>query len=84
MAEQGNGGVDVGEVDLGKRAVDELNVVPVAVSTFDVLSEYDLDVLRLPVAQVQARGVAGFIRTVRAPSSRRPSPPEARERVRHP
>ncbi len=84
VAEERDGRVDLGEVDLGQRFMDQLDVVPVAVPPLDVASENDLDVLGFSMAQVEAGGVAGFIRTVRAPSSRRPSPPEGRERVHHP
>ena len=84
MTEQRHGGVDVGEVDLGERLVHELDVVPVPVPSLNLAAQDDLYVLGLAVAQVETRGVAGLIRTVRAPSSRRPSPPEGRARVRHP
>lgn len=84
MPEQGDRRVDLVEVDLGKGPVDELDVVPVAVTSLNLAFEDDLDVLGLAMAQVEPGGVRSVTGLWRAPSSRKPSPPGSPGRARHP
>ena len=84
MAEQGHRRVDLVEIDLRERPVDELDVVPVPVASLDVLAEDDLDVLGLTVAEVETGTVGDLTGLARGPSSRKPSPPGSLSRRLHP
>ena len=68
----------------GKRPMDELDVVPVAVPALDVASEHDLDVLRFPVAQVEPLAVRALSAVSRGPSCHRPLPLVSHARGLHP
>ena len=84
LAEQRNRRVDLVKIDLRKGIVVQLDIVPIPVPALDVSLEDYLNVLSLPVAEVESGAFRGASARCFAPRCRRRSPPEWLGKAPHP